>query len=79
MKTVLGLTATATRQTRESIVQHLQIPDGLNGIISDIPLPNNLNLSVSKDYNRDRALIELLKSERYVYLVILSFSNCFFF
>lgn len=65
VKTVLGLTATATYQTRESIVQLLAIPDGLNGVISDIPLPNNLLLTVSKDVNRDVALIKLLKSEKF--------------
>lgn len=65
VKTVLGLTATATLQTRESIVRHLGIPDGLQGIISDIPLPDNLILTISKDENRDRALIALLRSERF--------------
>lgn len=65
VKTVLGLTATATLQTRESIVTHLGIPDGLEGIISDIPLPDNLVLTISKDENRDRALMALLRGERF--------------
>lgn len=65
VKTVLGLTATATLQTRESIVRHLGIPDGLNGIISDIPLPDNLILTISQDDNRDRALLSLLRSNRF--------------
>lgn len=65
VKIVLGLTATATIQTRESIVKHLDIPDGLNGIISDVPLPENLILSISRDENRDKALIGLLRSERF--------------
>lgn len=65
VKTVLGLTATATLQTRNSIVNHLSIPDGLQGIISDIPLPENLILTISMDENRDRALLSLLKSERF--------------
>ncbi|XP_053674336.1 uncharacterized protein LOC128724638 [Anopheles nili] len=65
VKTILGLTATATVQTRQSIVSHLAIPDGLNGIISDIPLPDNLLLTVSRDANRDAALVELLLSERF--------------
>lgn len=68
VKTVLGLTATATLQTRESIVRHLGIHDGLEGIISDIPLPENLILTISKDENRDRALIALLRSERFASL-----------
>jgi ATP-dependent DNA helicase Q4 len=65
IKTVLGLTATATRATSDSIIAHLQIPDGRNGIISDIPLPDNLVLTVSKDYQRDHALLGLLASERF--------------
>ncbi|XP_061519287.1 uncharacterized protein LOC1276585 [Anopheles gambiae] len=65
VKTILGLTATATVQTRQSIVSHLAIPDGVQGIISDIPLPDNLLLTVSRDANRDVALVELLQSERF--------------
>lgn len=68
VKTILGLTATATLQTRQSIIRHLAIPDGLSGIISDIPLPDNLVLTVSNDDNRDRALIGLLKGERFAKL-----------
>lgn len=41
------------------------IPDGLDGVISDIPLPDNLTLSVSHDENRDYALIELLKQPKF--------------
>ncbi|KAL7732301.1 hypothetical protein ACLKA6_018527 [Drosophila palustris] len=65
VKTVLGLTATATLPTRISIINHLGITDGENGIISDIPLPDNLILSVSKDENRDDALLKLLNSDRF--------------
>lgn len=68
VKTVLGLTATATLQTRESIVYHLGIPDGLSGIISDTPLPDNLVLTISHDEYRDRALIALLHGERFASL-----------
>ncbi|XP_064215825.1 ATP-dependent DNA helicase Q4 [Tribolium castaneum] len=68
VKTVLGLTATATRSTSDSIISHLEIPDGRAGIISDKPLPDNLILTVSKDYQRDQALLALLSSER--------FANC---
>lgn len=96
IRTVLGLTATATISTRcvklleeiffsktikllitrvliaclldfrLSIVEHLRIPDGLNGVISDIPLPDNLTLSISCDDNRDIALIQLLREPRFV-------------
>ncbi|XP_014611463.1 PREDICTED: ATP-dependent DNA helicase Q4 [Polistes canadensis] len=65
VKTVLSLTATATRSTAESIVHHLDIPDGMAGVISDVPLPNNLFLSVSKDEQRDNALVKLLLSDRF--------------
>lgn len=51
---------------RLSIVEHLRIPDGLDGVISDIPLPDNLTLSISCDENRDIALVQLLKEPRFV-------------
>lgn len=63
--TILGLTATATVSTANNIAEHLQIPDGTRGIISDVPLPDNLRLTVSKDFNRDNALVGLLMSERF--------------
>ncbi|VEN48231.1 unnamed protein product [Callosobruchus maculatus] len=65
VKTILGLTATATRATCDSIISHLQIADGRDGVIGDVPLPDNLVLSVSKDVNRDHALFSLLTSERF--------------
>nr|XP_012153028.1 PREDICTED: ATP-dependent DNA helicase Q4 [Megachile rotundata] len=65
VKTVLALTATATKTTMESIVSHLGLHDGMEGVISDIPMPRNLVLTVSKDDHRDHALIDLLKSERF--------------
>ncbi|XP_053971160.1 ATP-dependent DNA helicase Q4 [Hylaeus volcanicus] len=65
VKTVLALTATARKATCESIVKHLNIHDGMAGVISDIPMPRNLLLTVSKDENKDQALIELLLSERF--------------
>ncbi|KRG07670.1 ATP-dependent DNA helicase Q4 [Drosophila mojavensis] len=65
VQTVLGLTATATLPTRISIIEHLGITDGEHGIISDTPLPDNLILSVSKDENRDAALLQLLNSKRF--------------
>ncbi|XP_012266249.2 uncharacterized protein LOC105691972 [Athalia rosae] len=65
VKTILGLTATATKSTAESIVNYLNIPDGMAGVISDTPLPRNLTLTASKDQHRDHALIELLRSQRF--------------
>ncbi|KDR08798.1 ATP-dependent DNA helicase Q4 isoform X2 [Zootermopsis nevadensis] len=66
VKTVLGLTATATKTTCSSIVTHLNIPDGQQGIIKDVPLPNNLILSVSRDEFRDKALVMLLQGKRFM-------------
>ncbi|KAI4471813.1 dna helicase recq family member [Holotrichia oblita] len=63
--TILGLTATATVSTANNIIEHLKVSDGSDGIISDIPLPHNLHLTVSKDSNRDNALVGLLLSERF--------------
>lgn len=41
------------------------VPDGLSGVISDIPLPDNLLLTISNDANRDAALCFLLETERF--------------
>lgn len=60
------MTATATESTRDSIIKHLDIPDGKNGIISDVPIPSNLRLSVSRDANKDQALLTILMSEPFV-------------
>lgn len=65
VKCILGLTATATLPTRLSIMEHLGITDSERGIISDVPLPDNLILSVSKDESRDSALLQLLLSKRF--------------
>ncbi|XP_066588951.1 ATP-dependent DNA helicase Q4 [Prorops nasuta] len=66
VKTILSLTATATRSTSEGIVDNLGIADGMQGVISDIPMPNNLFMTVSKDEYRDHALVSLLKSKRFI-------------
>ncbi|XP_070166278.1 ATP-dependent DNA helicase Q4 [Polyergus mexicanus] len=65
VKTILGLTATVTKTTAKSIVKHLDLHDSMAGVISDVPLPRNLVLTVSKDENKDHALIALLKSDRF--------------
>ncbi|KAG8233228.1 hypothetical protein J437_LFUL012433 [Ladona fulva] len=65
VKTVLGLTATATSMTASNIASNLKIPDGEKGIIKGIPLPNNLVLSVSEDEWKDDALITLMKGKRF--------------
>lgn len=61
----MGLTATATVSTVSSIANELMLDDDTNSVIKDIPLPNNLILSVSRDKNRDKALISLLNGNRF--------------
>jgi len=60
----LGLTATATASTVTSIASELML-DNPNSIITDKPLPDNLMLSVSRDKDRDKALINLLNGNRF--------------
>jgi len=61
----LGLTATATISTVSSIASELMLDDDPNSIIKDTPLPDNLMLSVSRDKDRDKALINLLNGDRF--------------
>ncbi|CAG7661319.1 unnamed protein product [Allacma fusca] len=63
IKTLLGLTATATTQTCIGICDHLQVDPA--SIIRGEIIPNNLNLSVSRDTERDVALVRLLNGERF--------------
>lgn len=41
------------------------IADGMTGVISDIPVPDNLTLTISCDENRDLALLLLLKEDKF--------------
>ncbi|XP_013190854.2 ATP-dependent DNA helicase Q4 [Amyelois transitella] len=61
---ILGLTATASQPTIKSVISHINIPDGLSGVITSPTLPENLILSVSFEKDKDRALINFLTSER---------------
>ncbi|KAK0045017.1 ATP-dependent DNA helicase Q4 [Biomphalaria pfeifferi] len=61
----LGLTATATRSTCRDVVKHLGIEDPETATVRGATVPDNLVLSVSRDANRDEALIELLKGDRF--------------
>ena len=61
---VLALTATATRRTVIDLMDRLGISEE-EGVIKGPILPINLKLSVSRSADRDRALIELLGSERF--------------
>lgn len=65
VKTFLGLTATATVSTVSSIASELMLNNDANSIIKDTPLPDNLMLSVSRDKDRDQALINLLNGNRF--------------
>lgn len=61
--TFLGLTATATMSTINSIIDHLNIPkeEMINAVLQNTVLPDNLMLTVSQDENKDWALVKLLK------------------
>ncbi|RVE43947.1 hypothetical protein evm_011416 [Chilo suppressalis] len=61
---ILGLTATASQPTIQSVISHINIPDNLEGVITNPTLPDNLILSVSFEKEKDRALVSFLASER---------------
>ncbi|XP_039755581.1 ATP-dependent DNA helicase Q4 [Pararge aegeria] len=65
VKCILGLTATASQATINSVIDHINIPDGLNGVVTNPALPSNLYLSVSFENDKDRALVSLLASEKF--------------
>lgn len=64
VKCILGLTATASQSTIKSVISHINIPDGLTGVITNPALPDNLYLSVSFEKDKDMALVTYLTSER---------------
>lgn len=68
VKTILGLTATATVPTATSILKLLQVPDGLTGVIRDKPLPDNLILTMSRDIRKMESLVHLLRSKKFANL-----------
>ncbi|XP_060604089.1 ATP-dependent DNA helicase Q4-like [Ruditapes philippinarum] len=61
----LGLTATATLSTASDVARHLKISDFRKATVRGSPIPKNLILSVSRDEDREHALIGLLKGERF--------------
>ncbi|XP_014242402.1 ATP-dependent DNA helicase Q4 [Cimex lectularius] len=69
VKTLLGLTATASTSTKECILSHLGLdPYDQSGVISDTPIPNNLILSVSLANSEDekqQALLRLLNGKKF--------------
>ncbi|KAJ0178284.1 hypothetical protein K1T71_006107 [Dendrolimus kikuchii] len=64
VKCILGLTATASQATIKSVIDHLNIPDGINGVITNPTLPDNLYLSASFEKDKDKSLVSFLTSER---------------
>ncbi|CAC5357583.1 RECQL4 [Mytilus coruscus] len=65
VKCFLGLTATATLSTAADVAKHLGIDNIEEAIVRGPPVPKNLFLSVSRDENRDEALIGLLQGDRF--------------
>ena len=60
--TILGLTATAPDATLSDCAVRLGVcPE--TGIVRGPFMPDNLTLSVSRDRNREKALLDLLKTE----------------
>ncbi|XP_076370849.1 recQ4 helicase isoform X2 [Tachypleus tridentatus] len=65
VRCILGLTATANRSTAWSIAETLGLSNHDEAIIGTTSLPENLILSVSKDSQKDEALINLLRGKRF--------------
>ncbi|XP_021372392.1 ATP-dependent DNA helicase Q4-like [Mizuhopecten yessoensis] len=61
----LGLTATATLSTASDVAKHIGIVDCDEAVIRGPPVPRNLFLSVSRDEDRDQALIGMLQGKRF--------------
>ena len=59
VKTVLGLTASAPESTLKDVAQRLKVDNVVRGPL----LPTNLVMTVSKDKQKDTALMALLNSE----------------
>ncbi|XP_072013917.1 ATP-dependent DNA helicase Q4-like [Amphiura filiformis] len=65
VKCLLGLTATATMATANSVAEHLGIAGDSDAVVRGSSVPNNLMLSVSRDPNRERAIVSLLEGDRF--------------
>lgn len=64
VRCILGLTATASQATIKSIIKHLNVPDGIKGVITNPTLPDNLYLSASCEKDKDKSLVSFLTLER---------------
>jgi ATP-dependent DNA helicase Q4 len=58
VKCILGLTATATASTEESIIRHMKLADA--AVLRAAPIPSNLHLAVSRVASRRDELVRLL-------------------
>ncbi|XP_071036267.1 ATP-dependent DNA helicase Q4 isoform X2 [Parasteatoda tepidariorum] len=65
VKCILGLTATATRTAITDIITHLNLDSSENSVVGQTNVPQNLHLSISRDKDKDRALIQLLSGDRF--------------
>lgn len=63
IKTILAVTATATKQTEQSICEYLNI-EQVHVIRKPVQL-SKMNITISKEAQRDLALVRLLKSQRF--------------
>ncbi|GFS79160.1 ATP-dependent DNA helicase Q4 [Nephila pilipes] len=65
VKCILGLTATATQSTIKDIISNLDLKYVDESVIGCTNIPQNLLLSISRDKDKDRALIQLLNGARF--------------
>ncbi|XP_054723854.1 ATP-dependent DNA helicase Q4-like [Uloborus diversus] len=65
VKCIFGLTATATNITAKDIISHLGLELTEESIVGHTNIPQNLHLSVSRDKDKDKALIQLLSGDRF--------------
>ncbi|KAG0252550.1 hypothetical protein DFQ27_008005 [Actinomortierella ambigua] len=64
---VLGLTGTATEATKDSICETLGI-DRTHGVLSGPVIRKNLAMSVSVEEHREEALLNMLRSPRFMHM-----------
>jgi ATP-dependent DNA helicase Q4 len=63
VKCVLALTATATKMTEESIVNLLELDQSSGSVLRLSSIRKNLHVTVSKDLDKYKALLSILKSD----------------
>jgi ATP-dependent DNA helicase Q4 len=60
IRCVIGLTGSLTKETQSSIIKMLDIPE--KNVISGNLVRNNIRMTISKDQDRENALISLLRT-----------------